>query len=110
MPVCLFLRDDIGRERFQQFREVDFVPFGLRRGTEATIERLDNRTVFRVTKGAPLVILNECQCNNAERLQSHVQSAVQELGDRGFRSLGVAVVDWQSHALVRVTDSDSDKF
>jgi H+-transporting ATPase len=43
----------------------------------------------QVTKGAPQIILN--MSHNADELRSRVQSAVQELADRGFRSLGVAI-------------------
>ena len=43
----------------------------------------------QVTKGAPQVILN--MSHNADDLRSRVQAAVQELADRGFRSLGVGI-------------------
>lgn len=42
-----------------------------------------------MTKGAPQVILNVS--HNADELRARVQQAVQELADRGFRSLGVGV-------------------
>jgi magnesium-transporting ATPase (P-type) len=40
-------------------------------------------------KGAPQVILN--MSHNADELRDRVRTAVQELADRGFRSLGVGI-------------------
>jgi H+-transporting ATPase len=43
----------------------------------------------QVTKGAPHVIMN--MSHNADQLRDRVKGAVQELADRGFRSLGVGI-------------------
>ena len=78
------------RERLRQYREIEFIPFNpTDKRTEASVERLRDRSVFRVTKGAPQVILN--MSHNADELRPRVQGAVQELADRGFRSLGVGI-------------------
>jgi hypothetical protein len=44
---------------------------------------------WQVTKGAPQIIMN--MSHNADALRTRVTAAVQELADRGFRSLGVGI-------------------
>jgi H+-transporting ATPase len=56
--------------------------------TEAVVQAPDG-TVFKVTKGAPQVILR--LAHNAAELRERVTAAVQDLADRGFRALGVAI-------------------
>ena len=62
-----------------------FDPVGKR--TEATVKAPDG-TAFRVTKGAPQVILELSA--NAGEVKGSVGGAVNEFAGRGFRSLGVA--------------------
>ncbi len=76
---------------------VHFQPFDpVRKRTEATVKGKDGKT-FKVTKGAPQVIL-ELATNIAE-IKDAVDKAVNEFAARGFRSLGVARADgddkWQ---------------
>ena len=76
-------------EHFQPFE-----PVGKR--TEATVKAANGST-FRVTKGAPQVIL--ALSSNATKVKSSVDSAVNDFATKGFRSLGVARAegkgDWQ---------------
>jgi H+-transporting ATPase len=67
-------------EHFQPFE-----PVGKR--TEATVKAA-NGSLFKVTKGAPQVILELSA--NAEKVKASVDQAVNEFAARGFRSLGVA--------------------
>ena len=67
-------------EHFQPFE-----PVGKR--TEATV-RGTNGAAFKVTKGAPQVIL--ALAVNARQVKASVEDAVNEFAARGFRSLGVA--------------------
>lgn len=77
------------RERLAAFREVDFVPFNpTDKRVEATVAAPD-QSIFKVTKGAPQVILN--MAHNADEIRGRVDAAVQELADRGYRALGVAI-------------------
>jgi H+-transporting ATPase len=62
-----------------------FDPVGKR--TEATVNAPDG-TTFKVTKGAPQVILELSA--NAREVKGSVDDAVNEFAARGFRSLGVA--------------------
>jgi len=77
------------RTRLAAFKELDFFPFNpTDKRTEATIRAPDN-SVFKVTKGAPQYILR--MAHNKDEIKERVDSSVQELADRGFRSLGVAI-------------------
>ena len=76
---------------------IHFQPFDpVHKRTEATLKGADGKE-FKVTKGAPQVIL--ALCANAEQVKSTVEKAVNEFAARGFRSLGVARADqdgkWQ---------------
>jgi len=87
--ICQALPAD-DKARLSAFRELEFIPFNpTDKRTEATVEVIHDRSVFRVSKGAPQILLN--MSHNADELRPRVQAAVQELADRGFRSLGVGV-------------------
>ncbi len=68
-----------------------FQPFDpVHKRTEADVTGPDGQS-FKVTKGAPQVIL--ALAANAEQIKSAVHGAVSEFATRGFRSLGVARTD-----------------
>ncbi|MGB6653766.1 MAG: HAD-IC family P-type ATPase, partial [Xanthobacteraceae bacterium] len=74
-----------------------FQPFDpVHKRTEATVTGADGK-VFKVTKGAPQVIL--ALSADAAQVKPAVDKAVNEFAARGFRSLGVARADgdgkWQ---------------
>jgi H+-transporting ATPase len=74
-----------------------FQPFDpVHKRTEATVRSPDGKT-FKVTKGAPQVIL--ALATNASQVKAAVDDAVDGFARRGFRSLGVARTDdreeWQ---------------
>ncbi|MDA3921570.1 MAG: plasma-membrane proton-efflux P-type ATPase [Salinisphaera sp.] len=74
-----------------------FQPFDpVHKRTEATVKDKDG-TTFKVTKGAPQVIL--ALAVNADQVKTAVDEAVNAFAARGFRSLGVARAegddDWQ---------------
>ena len=73
----------------QKFVELEFEPFNpTDKRAEALIRAPDN-TFFRVTKGAPQSVLR--LTHNADAIAERVDKAVQDLADRGFRALGVAI-------------------
>jgi H+-transporting ATPase len=79
------------------YQVVHFMPFDpVHKRTEATVKGPDGNQ-FRVTKGAPQVILELSA--NTDNVVSAVDKAVNEFAARGFRSLGVARADgggdWQ---------------
>ena len=76
------------RHIFEGYRQKAFVPFDpVRKRTEATIEDASGRT-FKVTKGAPQVILE--MSRHDEALGAKIDEQVNALAARGFRTLGVA--------------------
>ena len=79
------------------YQVLHFQPFDpVHKRTESVVKGPDGKE-FRVTKGAPQVILELSA--NAEQVKSAVEKAVNEFAARGFRSLGVARADgggqWQ---------------
>ena len=75
------------------YQVVHFQPFDpVHKRTEATVKGTDGNE-FKVTKGAPQVILELTA--NAEQVRPVVEKAVNEFAARGFRSLGVARADAQ---------------
>nr|WP_294502938.1 plasma-membrane proton-efflux P-type ATPase [uncultured Rhodopila sp.] len=79
------------------FAVTHFMPFDpVHKRTEATVKAADG-SLFKVSKGAPQVIL--ALCANAAAVKSAVDKAVDDFAARGFRALGVARADgdgqWQ---------------
>jgi H+-transporting ATPase len=82
------------KDALNGFEVVHFMPFDpVHKRTEATVKGPDGNQ-FRVTKGAPQVILELAA--NADDVVSAVDKAVNEFAARGFRSLGVARADGDS--------------
>ncbi|KAH8069903.1 hypothetical protein JL721_5439 [Aureococcus anophagefferens] len=76
------------RPRLDAHEELDFTPFDpVLKRTEATVATAG--AVLRVTKGATKVVLDLCADKAA--VEADVLRANQDLADRGFRSIGVAV-------------------
>jgi H+-transporting ATPase len=75
------------------YEVVHFQPFDpVHKRTEAAVKSAEGK-VFKVTKGAPQVILELAA--NATQVKSAVEKAINEFAARGFRSLGVARTDEQ---------------
>ncbi len=92
MAVLSGLKDEKERDAYEV---VHFQPFDpVHKRTEATVKNLKGYT-FKVTKGAPQVILGLAA--NADDLQGQVYDAVNKFAVRGFRALGVARTDEQGH-------------
>jgi H+-transporting ATPase len=70
---------------YEQVKFVPFDPVGKR--TEATIKR-DRDKPFRVSKGAPQVILQLAQVDR--ETQAKAERAINDLAAKGYRTLGVA--------------------
>ena len=101
------LTSDDALEAYQVVHFQPFDPVGKR--TEATVNAADG-TSFKVTKGAPQVILE--LSDNAAQVQEDVDTAVNAFAARGFRSLGVArAVDtgpWQFRGVLPLFDPPRD--
>jgi H+-transporting ATPase len=75
-------------EKLKPYQVTHFQPFDpVHKRTEAAVKSPDGHG-FKVTKGAPQVILGLDP--NATEIRSQVDKAVNEFAARGFRSLGVA--------------------
>ncbi len=73
------------------FEQVKFVPFDpVSKRTEATIKTADGKT-FRVTKGAPQVIMDMAGLSGDEKAKA--EKVVEDAAARGYRTLGVARSD-----------------
>ncbi len=80
-------------QALKDYQMTHFQPFDpVHKRTEATVKGADGNE-FKVTKGAPQVILS-LSANN-EQVKADVEKAINEFAARGFRSLGVARADQQ---------------
>ncbi|MCU0779143.1 MAG: plasma-membrane proton-efflux P-type ATPase [Akkermansiaceae bacterium] len=96
------LKDDDALKPFQQTRFVPFDPIHKR--TEAEVKDAGGRS-FKVTKGAPQVILE--MCNPPAEVANSVNAKVEEFAGKGFRTLGVARHDglaWRFLGLLPLFD------
>ncbi|WP_240919925.1 plasma-membrane proton-efflux P-type ATPase [Paraglaciecola sp. 20A4] len=76
------------KDALSAYEITHFQPFDpVHKRTEATVRNKDGNA-FKVTKGAPQVILELSA--NASQVKDAVDQAVNEFAARGFRSLGVA--------------------
>ena len=94
----------------QAYTVTHFEPFDpVHKRTEATVTRADG-TAFRVTKGAPQVVL--ALAANAAEIKPATDRAVNDFAARGFRSLGVARADgdgdWQFIGVLPLFDPPRD--
>jgi H+-transporting ATPase len=79
------------KQALKPYQVTHFQPFDpVHKRTEATVKAADG-TTFKVTKGAPQVILELSA--NAAAVKANVDKAVNEFAARGFRALGVARAD-----------------
>ena len=103
MAVLNGLQDPAVLKTYQQAKFVPFDPVHKR--TEADVEGPDGKS-FKVTKGAPQVILD--MCHPTEDQAQAVNAAVNEFAGKGFRTLGVARADaggvWQFLGLLPLFD------
>lgn len=88
LAVMAGLKPEWGFERYEQTRFVPFDP--VKKRTEAEVSSPDGYG-FKVTKGAPQVILDLCHMNNGQA--APVDSRVEEFARKGYRTIGVARTD-----------------
>jgi H+-transporting ATPase len=95
----------IQKDQLDSYQITHFIPFDpVHKRTEASGN--GPQGVFKVTKGAPQVIL--ALSANAAAVQHQVGKAVAEFAGHGFRSLGVACTDesgaWQFQGILPLYD------
>lgn len=90
-PIDMAVLSGLEQEQQDGYQVTHFQPFDpVHKRTEATVRGPDGQ-VFRVSKGAPQVILSLAA--NAQEMQAEAEQAVNDFAARGFRSLGVARTD-----------------
>ena len=100
---------EVERASTAPYTVTHFTPFDpVHKRTEASISKLDE--TFKVTKGAPQVILDLAE--NMEAVKAKVGKAIDEFATHGFRSLGVARTDqqgnWQFLGVIPLYDPPRD--
>ncbi len=97
-PIDLAILSGLpANQTLDNYQIIHFQPFDpVSKRTEAEVKTAKEQ-VFKVTKGAPQVIL--ALSANATQIKAQVEQAVNQFASRGFRSLGVARTDereqWQ---------------
>jgi H+-transporting ATPase len=94
------------KEDLKNYRLMKFVPFDpVHKRTESAIEDSQKKT-FRVTKGAPQVIIDLCQMD--PETAGRAQKVVNDLAVKGYRTLGVARAEatgpWQFLGILPLFD------
>jgi H+-transporting ATPase len=94
------------KKLLESYQITHFQPFDpVHKRTEATVKGSDGR-VFKVTKGAPQVIL--ALDPNSAKIEPKVNEAINGFASRGFRSLGVARTNakgtWQFIGVIPLFD------
>ena len=97
-------------QELQGYQILHFQPFDpVHKRTEASVKTLGGR-MFKVTKGAPQVILGLSA--NGNQVKADVDKVVNEFAVRGFRSLGVAQAEgegqWQFLGVLPLFDPPRD--
>ena len=95
---------------FSLYTELDFVPFDPKnKRTEATVKHTKTSETFKVTKGAPQVVLN---LTSDRSIDKEVLAMVEELAHGGYRTLGIARTTpdgkWQMLGLIPLYDPPRD--
>ena len=71
-----------------EFEQTDYMPFDpVMKRTEGTLKRKSDGTMFKVTKGAPHIIL---KLTHDDKVAHQVHETVNALAERGIRALAVA--------------------
>jgi len=103
LAVLSGVKDTAALKRYQILHFTPFDP--VRKRTEAQVKDKDGKA-FKVTKGAPQVIL--ALSGNAGEAKAAAEKAVNEFAARGFRSLGVARAEgegqWQFTGVLPLFD------
>jgi len=98
-------------ERLQAYTLEHFTPFDpVQKRSEARVSDSAHDRRFAVTKGAPQVILDLCQPDNANR--TRIERQVDDFAQRGYRTLGVARAEdgehWRFLGLLPLYDPPRD--
>jgi len=76
-------------QQLSAFKELEFIPFNPTDKRTLSRVLMPDGTEIEIAKGAPTVILR--MSHNTKEIETTVRGYVQDLADRGFRALGVAI-------------------
>jgi H+-transporting ATPase len=98
------------KEILELYKQTNFSPFDpVHKRTEGTIQDKNNQT-FKVTKGAPQVIISLCQLSPEKAAAA--DKAVNDFAAKGYRTLGVARADdsgpWHFMGILPLYDPPRD--
>src|SRR5438067_6196856 len=106
-PIDLAVMDGLKDPSIlKSYQQENYVPFDpVNKRTEATIKDASGKT-FRVTKGAPQVILGLAQLSGSDFEKAN--QTVNNLDSHGYRTIGVAVAEgdspWAFHGILPLLD------
>jgi len=105
-PIDLAILKGMKDRNLSSFEILHFQPFDpVQKRTVAQVKD-SSGTEFKVSKGAPQVILDMAE--NSEEVRSECEKKIEEFAKRGFRSLGVARTDnqnkWQFRGVLPLYD------
>ena len=94
------------QEAMKSYKQLRFLPFDpVNKRTEATIKGGRDQT-FKVTKGAPQVVLELAQVN--QEIKAEAEKVVNDFASKGYRTLGVARAEgdgfWQFLGILPLYD------
>lgn len=103
---AIFRTLDNTGQKIEEFEIKNFIPFDpvIKRTEALVFDQVSNET-FRVSKGAPQVILELCNQNG------NAQKIVEEFAEKGYRTLGVARTKedrWELVGLIPLFDPPRD--
>ncbi|MGI9281270.1 MAG: HAD-IC family P-type ATPase [Endozoicomonas sp.] len=88
--ICSSISDEL----MHGFEQLDFVPFDpVSKRSEASIK--EGESHYRVSKGAPQVIIDLCKDSN--EIRQDALDHVRRMAEKGLRTLGVARTDENGH-------------
>jgi len=105
-PIDLAILSGIKHKEFSSFEILHFQPFDpVQKRTEAHVRDASGNE-FKVTKGAPQVIMNLIE--DSDEVRPEFEKKTEEFAKRGFRSLGVARTDnqnkWRARGVIPLYD------
>ncbi|AKH21117.1 plasma-membrane proton-efflux P-type ATPase [Sedimenticola thiotaurini] len=106
LAVIAGVRDPASLNAYHQSHFIPFDPISKR--TQVTVQT-DNGKPFKLSKGAPQVIMQRCQLDDVSRAAA--EQRIEQLANKGFRTLGVARQDdreWQFLGLLPLFDPPRD--
>lgn len=95
-------------EQLKYFDKNEFKPFDpIIKRTEVKVKDSNNKK-YKITKGAPQVILSLLDDNEKAKIEKELTSDVDDFASKGYRTLGVAITDennnWQYVGLIPLFD------